>query len=401
MDRLQELMNELEALKVEASKLTTAQEINAKLEEIENTKALIKVEEMKAADEKATAENKINAGKMTNVTTNEEVKEDIYNGELFTKAIANSILAQRGLSTIPLTTEQQNAITEKVGEDGGYAVPEDISVKINKRLKEKTDVSTLADSEKVYTRKGQRTYEKRADQTPLANLDEGEIIPGTDNAKLERLTFNLHDFAGMITIPNDLLQFGTSELQDYLIDWLVDKIRFTRNVKILYGTGGGTDVQGILKSTDYTSYPLAATASIKDFKKMKNVNLMGVFKASSKWIVNQDGFNYLDSLEDKNGRPYLQTDPKDSTQYKFLGLTVVELPNTVLKTTETDIPIILGDVKEAYKYFYDNKHQLLTTNIGAGAFETNTTKTRVIMKLDGTVKDKDGIIIIKLAKPAE
>lgn len=140
MDRLQELMNELETLKVEANKLATAQEINAKLEEIENTKALIKVEEMKVADEKAEAENKINAGKMTNVTTNTEAKEDIYNGELFTRAIANSILVQRGLPTTPLTTEQQNAITEKIGEDGGYAVPEDISVKINKRLKEKTDV---------------------------------------------------------------------------------------------------------------------------------------------------------------------------------------------------------------------------------------------------------------------
>ena len=326
----------------------------------------------------------------------------VYNGELFTRAVANSILEQRKMPIAnPLTREQQDAITEHIGEDGGYAVPEDIQVKINKRLKDMTDVSTLVDSEKVYTRKGQRTYEKRADQTALANLDEGETIPGTDNAKLERISFNLHDFAGMITIPNDLLQFGTKDLETFLIDWLVDKVRVTRNTKLLYGTGGGTDVQGMLTSTAYTKAALPASAGIKDFKKLKNVTLMNVFKINAKWIVNQDGFNYLDSLEDKQGRPYLQPNPKDATQYIFLGLPVVEMPNTILKTTETDIPIIFGDLKEAHKYFYDDDYKLLTTNIGAGAFETNTTKTRVITKIDGTVKDKDAIIIVNLPKPAE
>ena len=57
---------------------------------------------------------------------------------------------------------------------------------------------------------------------------------------------------------------------------------------------------------------------------------------------------------------------------------------------------MFGDLKSAYKYFDDGNYELLTTNIGAGAFETNTTKTRVITKMDGTVKDKDALLICEI-----
>jgi HK97 family phage major capsid protein len=389
--------------------------LNKKMREIK-----AKITEKKAAARNLLAENKLEEAKKIKdeilnlqdefdvesalLDEEKELPEDKstknkveYNGALFCKAVANSILKQRNLPGITLTEDEQAKVTEYVGEDGGYAVPEDISVKINKRLKENVDLQTLVDNEKVYTRKGERTYEKRASQTTLTNLDEYGTITEKDTPQLERLKFNLHDFAGMVTIPNDLLQFASSELETYIIDWLVDKVRFTRNYKILYGNGGADDAPGIMSSDKYKKVPLVATAALKDFKKLKNIELMNVFKATAKWIVNQDGFNYLDTLEDKMGRPYLQPDPKDSTKYVFLGLPVIELPNELLKSTETVVPIVLGDLKEAYKYFYDDNYQLLTTNIGAGAFETNTTKTRVITKLDGTVKDKDAIIIAELA----
>ena len=393
---LRELLNQLDMKNRAMGELLNKDGVTK--EELENISNEIDVLQAKveAQKKKDDVDNSLGDGEGTKIPTKEET-EVVYNGTLFTRAIANSILRQRNMPGLKFTEEEQNKITEHIGEDGGYAVPEDISVKINKRLKDRTDLQNLVDSEKVYTRKGQRTYEKRADQTALVNLDEYGSIEETDHPKLERLSFNLHDFAGIVTIPNDLLQFATNELEDYIIDWLVDKVRFTRNTKILYGAGGSTDVQGIMTSTKYTEVALPETATMKDFKRLKNVELLNVFKPTAKWIVNQDGFNFLDSLEDKNGRPYLQPNPKDATQYVFLGLPVIELPNTVLKSTETDIPLILGDLKEAYKYFYDDDYQLLTTNIGAGAFETNTTKTRLITKLDGTEKDPEAILIAKIA----
>lgn len=389
------LKAELRELKNEANELlnkegVTAEEIKNKSNEIDVLQAKIEYQEKVEEEERGNLKNK----KSTQVNENQE--SVVYDGALFAKAVANSLLKQRELDGIALTPEQQNKISENKNEDGGYAVPEDIKTKINSRLKDSTDLFNLVDSEKVFTRKGQRTYEKRANQTPLQNLEEYGTIGEVDNPQLERLSFNLHDFAGMMTIPNDLLKFAGKELENWLIDWLTDKVRITRNAKILYGTGGGNDAQGIMKSSKYKEVTLTATPGLKDFKKCKNVELLNVFKPTAKWVVNQDGFNYLDSLEDKTGRPYLQPDPKNPTQYIFLGLPVVELLNTELKTEEDHMHILLGDPKEAYKLFYDDNYELLTTNIGAGAFETNTTKSRVITRLDGCEKDKDAIIKIKI-----
>lgn len=393
---LRELLNQLDQKNKAMGELLNKEGVTK--EELENISNEIDVLQAKveAQKKKDNIDNTLNEPGGTLIEPSANDKVVVYNGALFTKAVANSLLKQRGLQGLDLTEGQQNKISENVNEDGGFAVPEDIQVKINKRLKDATDLFNLVDSEKVFTRKGQRTFEKRADQTPLSNLDEYGKITDVDNPKLERMSFNLHDFAGLMTIPNDLLKFANSELENFLINWLVDKVRITRNTKILYGIGSD-DVQGIMKSKKYTEIELKAGAGLKEFKKCKNVELMNVFKATAKWIVNQDGFNYLDTLEDKMGRPYLQPDPKQPTQYLFLGLPVVELLNTTLKTEKDNIPILLGDLKEAYKYFYDDRYELLTTNIGAGAFETNTTKARVITRLDGAEKDKDAIIKIKLA----
>ncbi|HBJ2612664.1 TPA: phage major capsid protein [Clostridium botulinum] len=397
---LRELLNQLDIKNKAMGELLNKEGVTT--EELENISNEIDVLQAKieAQRKKDNIDNSLNEPKGTPLVTNNNDKVT-YDGVLFTKAVANSLLKQRGLQGLDLTEEQQNKISENVNEDGGFAVPEDIQTKINTRLKDITDLFNLVDSEKVFTRKGQRTYEKRADQTPLTNLDEYGTIQEGDNPKLERMSFDLHDFAGLMTIPNDLLKFAGKELENFLINWLVDKVRITRNIKILYGTGTSKDAQGIMTSTKYKEVTLPTTAALKDFKKCKNVELLNIFKPTAKWIVNQDGFNYLDSLEDKQGRPYLQPDPKQPTQYLFLGLPVVELLNTTLKTEADNIPILLGDLKESYKYFYDDSYELLTTNIGAGAFETNTTKARVITRLDGGEKDKDAIIKIKLAITSE
>ena len=385
--KMREIREKISNKKQEARALANENkmvEAKALIEEIRELEEAYEVEAALLDDTKKQVQTPKNEGKVE------------YNAELFTKAVANSILMQRTGKGLDLTPEQMNAISEKTGTDGGFAVPEDISVKIERRLKDSTDLFNLVDSEKVYTRKGERTYEKRTEQTGLINLDEAGTIQDVGGPQLERIKFNLHDFAGMCTIPNDLLQFATSELEGYIIEWLVDKVRVTRNTKILYGAvTGSDDVQGIMKSTVYTKLPLT-DPKLKDFKTVKNVKIPNVFKNISSWIVNQDGFNYLDSLEDATGRPYLQPDPKNPTQYVFLGRPVIELPNEVLKTESEKIPVLFGDLKSAYKYFYDGNYQLLTTNIGAGAFETNTTKTRVITKLDGTVKDDKSLLICEV-----
>lgn len=384
-------LEDAEKLSEEVTKLQKQFDILMKLEEDDNKDILAKFE----------------GGILPTVNPQPNAKQELTN-ELFCKAIIDTNLRGRGKKGIDFTNEERAAITEHVGEDGGLAVPKDISVKINRRLQDRPDISTLVKLEQVYTRNGSRTFEKRTKQTPLGKLTEYNSTTGqygriedTDTPKLEELKFNLKDLAGMITIPNDILQFADKELENFIIEWLVDKVRVTRNEAILNGYEG---IPGILESgSGFEEVGLPDSPTLKEFKKLRNVTLKNVFKKTSCWVVNQDGFNYLDSLEDKQGRSYLQPDPKDDTQYRFLGSPVIEIGNETLESVvdtedagKLSVPIILGDLEEAYTLFFDNNYTLATTNTGAGSFETNTTKTRVIAKLDGAVRDKEAIIIAKL-----
>lgn len=392
---LRELLNQLDEKNKNLSQLlnktdATAEELQNASNEIDLLQA--KIEAQKRKDN---VNNIFNDDKAEPVNT--ENDEVVYNGALFTKAVADNILRQKNQKGLNLTERELNAISENVEEDGGYAVPKDIQTKINTRLKDTTDLYNLVDYEQVYARSGDRTYEKRSKQKPMKPLSENATIPSNgDNPKLEKLSFKLKDLADFMSIPNDLLKFADKSLEEFIINWFVDKVRITRNVEILYGDGTDEHAHGIMTSDKFKKITLSKTPGLKDFKKCKNVELESVFKPTSQWTVNQDGFNYLDSLEDKTGRPYLQPDPKDPTQYRFLGLPVKELGNDLLLTTKTAIPILLGDLKEAYKYFSDGGYELATTNIGAGAFETNTTKARIIMRMDGNVKDSEALLIAEI-----
>lgn len=397
---LRELLNQLDIKNKDLTNLLNKSDVTA--EELKNASAEIDVLQAKIEAQKIkdNIDNSFNEGEKTPINNiNNTDGEVVYNGSLFTKAIADNLLRQKNQKGLNLTEKEINAISENIDEDGGYAVPEDIQTKINTRLKDTTDLYNLVDDEKVYARSGRRTYEKRSKQKPMKPLSENgnlTTISNGDNAKLETFSFKLKDLADFMSIPNDLLKFADKSLENFIINWFVDKVRVTRNFEILYGNGGDEHAQGIMTSNKFKKVTLAKSPGLKEFKKCKNIELPNIFKATSQWIVNQDGFNYLDSLEDKTGRPYLQLDPKDSTQYKFLGLPVKELPNDLLLSTESVVPILLGDLKEAYKYVTNGKYELATTNIGAGAFETNTTKARIIMWMDGDVKDSEALLHIEI-----
>lgn len=396
---LRELLNQLDEENKGLATLINKEGVTTEeLQNISNNIDLLQAK-IEAQKRKDNIDNSFNGDEGTPMPKNNGSEDVVYNGALFTKAIADNLLKQKNQKGLDLTEREINAISENIDEDGGYAVPEDIQTKINTRLKDTTDLYNLVDFEKVFARSGKRTYEKRSGQKPMKPLSENANIATNangDNAKLEILSFKLKDLADFMSIPNDLLKFADKSLEDFIINWFVDKVRITRNTEILYGAGGDEHAHGIMTSSKYKKVTLAKAPGLKDFKKCKNVELLNVFKATSQWIVNQDGFNYLDTLEDKTGRPYLQPDPKDPTQYRFLGLPVKELPNDLLLSTETVIPVLLGDLKEAYKYFSDGGYELATTNIGAGAFETNTTKARIIMRMDGDIKDPEALLRIEI-----
>lgn len=391
---LRELLNQLETKTKEVNTLTA--DPNATLEQIENASNELTILQAKIETQKQVdaATNTFSPENRTPVSPEEPVA---YNGALFVKAMADTILKSRGQKGFEFTDGERNALTINVGEDGGYALPEDMSTQINRLLEDSTDLSNLTGYELVKTKTGSRLYSKRSAKKPMQPLVENKPIPSAgDSPQLQKFTWNLKGLADFMSIPNDLLEFADASLEAWVIDWFVDKVRITRNHEILFGEGGDGHAIGIFTSNAYEVVKMKKTPALNAFKEAKNVTLNNLFKPTAKWIVNQDGFNYLDTLEDKTGRPYLQPDVTKGTGYLFLGLPVLELPNEVMPTTSEYIPILLGDTKQGYKWVSNGTYSLATTNIGAGAFETNTTKARIMTNLDGNALDNEALIKIQI-----
>ncbi|MFR1676181.1 MAG: phage major capsid protein, partial [Fusobacterium sp.] len=68
----------------------------------------------------------------------------------------------------------------------------------------------------------------------------------------------------------------------------------------------------------------------------------------------------------------------------------------VLANDTTKVPIIIGDIKKAITLFDRQAMTINSTDIGAGAFETNTTKLRGLLRLDAKKFDEKALVFLQL-----
>ncbi|PFD53171.1 phage major capsid protein, partial [Bacillus cereus] len=276
--------------------------------------------------------------------------------------------------------EYKAALSENKSEDGGYIVPEDITTTIN-QLKQTTDsLEQYVNVQPVSTNKGARTLEKRAASTPFAPLSEygnPNAMQEIASPQFERLSYAIEDYAGFLPVPNDLLDDTDQALENYLRQWIAKKSIATRNYLIL---------QEINKLTK---------VDLKDYnglKKTLNVTLDPIFAAAANIFTNQDGFNYLDQLEDKNGRPLLQPDPTNPTRKLFAGKSVIVLSNKTIATDKDGkAPFIVGDLKEAIVLWDRKQLSIDMTREGGNAWRSNTSEFRAIEREDVTLWDTEAV----------
>ena len=134
---------------------------------------------------------------------------------------------------------------------------------------------------------------------------------------------------------------------------------------------------------------------IDDIKTVLNKTLDPAISANAIVVTNQTGFNELDKMKDTDGNYLLQPDPTKPTQKLLKGRPVKVYPDKVLANDTTKAPVIIGDFKRAITLF---DRQLLTvdsTNIGAGAFETNSTKVRGLLRMDVQKFDEKAIVFLQ------
>ncbi|HDR4909659.1 TPA: phage major capsid protein [Bacillus cereus] len=304
--------------------------------------------------------------------------EDPSYKDVFMKAIRGQSLSHEEASVMQ---EYKASLSENTGKDGGYIVPEDITTIINQLKQTIDNLEQYVNVQPVSTNKGARTLEKRAASTPFAPLSEygkPNAMQEIASPEFDRLSYAIEDYAGFLPVPNDLLDDTDQALEEYLRQWIAKKSVATRNYLILQELNKLTKV-------DFKDY--------KGIKTALNVTLDPAFAAGANIFTNQDGFNYLDQLEDKNGRPLLQPDPTNPTRSLLSGKPVITLSNKTIATDKDGkAPFIVGNLKEAIILWDRKQLSIDMTTEGGNAWRTNTSEFRAIEREDVTPWDTEAVV---------
>ena len=223
--------------------------------------------------------------------------------------------------------------------------------------------------ENVSIPSGSRIYEKLSEIKPLANLDnEAGKIPDNDDPSLVKIIYNIHRYAGISTATNTLIADSDENILSWLIDWVSRKDVITRNKAIL-------DVMG--------KAPAKPTiTNFDDIKDLENNTLDPLIIATSSYVTNQSGFNVLSKMKDADGRYLIQPNVTNPEIKEIGGHLVTVISDRFLPNINGSHPLYFGDLKQAIKLYNRQEMSVMSTNVGGGAFETDTTKIRFIDRFD-------------------
>ena len=264
--------------------------------------------------------------------------------------------------------------------NGGLTIPDDVQQQIRTLARQQFSLQSIVNVGSVTTTHGSRTYEKLADITPLVELDEdGKAIGDNDDPELTVVKYLIHEYAGINTATNSLLKDTVANILQWLTNWIAKKVVVTRNLKILEVMNKAPKKPTIAK--------------FDDVKDLENNTLDTAIESTSSFLTNQSGYNVLSKLKDADGRYLMQPDITQPDRYLIDGKPVLRIADKWLPDVSGSHPLYFGDFKQAITLFDRENMELTTTNIGGGAFETNTTKVRVIDRFDVEMVD-DGAIAV-------
>ena len=264
--------------------------------------------------------------------------------------------------------------------NGGLTIPDDVQQQIRTLVRQQFSLQSIVNVESVTTTHGSRTYEKLADITPLVELDEdGKAIGDNDDPELTVVKYLIHEYTGINTATNSLLKDTVANILQWLTNWIAKKVVVTRNLKILEVMNKAPKKPTIAK--------------FDDVKDLENNTLDPAIESTSSFLTNQSGYNVLSKLKDADGRYLMQPDVTQPDRYLIDGKPVLRIADKWLPDVSGSHPLYFGDFKQAITLFDRENMELTITNIGGGAFETNTTKVRVIDRFDVEMVD-DGAIAV-------
>lgn len=279
-----------------------------------------------------------------------------------------------------------NSMNEENDEDGGLTVPKDIRTAVKELRRSEDALETLVNVEHVSTLSGSRVIERYADQTPFDNVDEAAEFPEVSTPQFEKIDYKIKKKGGILKVTQELLSDTAENIIGYLKRWIAKKAKATRNFMIV------AKIKEITKDAEVT------VTGLDDLKQIFNILLDPAIALSSGVLTNQDGYNWLDTLKDKDGRYIMQPDPSQPMKTLLFGkYPVRKVSNKTMPSRAAEgglkVPIVCGDLKEAITIF---DRETLTIDISSTAGElwkTDQTGIKVRERLDIQSVDEEAIIM--------
>ncbi|ATI19977.1 major head protein [Streptococcus phage R1] len=348
-------------------------------------------------DDSVTAEE---LQKIKNERDTAKMKRDMFK-EQYTEARANEVVNMSEEDKKPLTENEeevkagfvkdfknlvrgryQNLLDSKTdhsGSDAGLTIPQDIQTAIHTLVRQYDSLQEYVNVENVTTLTGSRVYEKWTDITGLANIDdEAGKIADIDDPKLSLIKYTIKRYAGISTVTNSLLADSAENILAWLSGWIAKKVVVTRNKAILEAIATLPTKPTLTKWDDIIDLQAKVDPAIKQ---------------TSFFLTNTSGFTALKKVKNAFGDYLMERDVKSPTGYSIAGFAVKEVADRWLANASGGaMPLYFGDLKQAVTLFDRQQMSLLSTNIGGGAFETDTTKVRVIDRFDVVATDTEAFV---------
>jgi HK97 family phage major capsid protein len=182
------------------------------------------------------------------------------------------------------------------------------------------------------------------------------------------------DYGGYMPVANSFLADAGVNVMTYLAKWMARKSVNTENALIL------------AKWLAMSPTTFDKTKLLDSLKKALNVTLDPAISVRANIVMNQDAFNFLDTMKDSEGNYLLKPDVTNPTAYTLKGRPVKLVSNAILTTRSagghTYAPIIIGDFTEQLDLFRRTPYEMASTTIGGVAWRQNATEVRGIVRLD-------------------
>lgn len=224
-------------------------------------------------------------------------------------------------------------------------IPSEVVTPVFEGANAKQNLAQMATVKQVSTGSGKYPISIPDPTKFLATKEELATIQDVD-ASVKDVAFTSRTFAGKIYLSDELIDDAAIDIKAEVQSQLQQLVLNTDNHNVI----------SLLQTLSSEK-----AANVDDLKKIKNTEIDPAVLGSngSMVITNQDGYNYLDTLKDSQGRYLLTEDVTAQSGKALFGLPIVVVSNAVLPDVTSQFPVFIGNLPQTIVAF---RRQNIVTN---------------------------------------